>query len=342
MANDRDVEEVLRAEQDLYRAMVARDRTALLEMLAPDVVYVHSTAVAESRDEYLAGVAAGLYEYESVSSRGVRVRIHGETAFVDGICDMRVGAKEVLRRSSTCCSCSRGCVAGARGAWCIGTRSHSRLRKWKPNSSRKQPRSSCKRGAAESCSMPARCCRPVTLEESHAIQVAAAERLGETIAGWKVAATPEGRVVRGGLLRSRVVRSGATLSSSLVPLLGVEAEIAFRFERALPARAPRTATRKSRTRRWRCPPSRSSIPVFATIPAHLCSTGSPTACPTARSSRGTPAAMAKVDLVPNPDVELTIDGIHRAAIGGHLTKDPLLPAVALVNDLRARDRAGAS
>jgi ketosteroid isomerase-like protein len=87
------VKDVLRAEQDLYRAMVAHDRAALHRMLAPDVVYVHSTAVAESRDEYLAGVAAGRYEYESVRSRDTRVRIHGETAFIDGICDMRVGAR---------------------------------------------------------------------------------------------------------------------------------------------------------------------------------------------------------------------------------------------------------
>jgi ketosteroid isomerase-like protein len=93
VAGDAATKEVLRAEQDLYRAMVAHDRTALQKMLAPDVVYVHSTAVAESRDEYLAGVAAGLYEYRSVTSRGVRVRVHGETAFVDGICDMRVGTK---------------------------------------------------------------------------------------------------------------------------------------------------------------------------------------------------------------------------------------------------------
>ena len=45
------------------------------------------------RDEYLAGVADGLYEYESVTSRDTRVRIHGDVAFIDGICDMRVGAK---------------------------------------------------------------------------------------------------------------------------------------------------------------------------------------------------------------------------------------------------------
>lgn len=85
--------EVLRAERDLYRAQVARDRDALRGMLAPDLCYVHSTAVAETREEYLDGIAQGLYEYESIGSRATRVRVNGDTALVDGICDMRVGAK---------------------------------------------------------------------------------------------------------------------------------------------------------------------------------------------------------------------------------------------------------
>src|SRR4051812_47231029 len=84
--------EVLRAEQDLYRAMVADDKKALATMLTTDLVYVHSTAVSETRDEYLAGVAKGLYEYESVTSRDVRMRMHGDVASLDGICDMWVGA----------------------------------------------------------------------------------------------------------------------------------------------------------------------------------------------------------------------------------------------------------
>ena len=92
MGHDAAIAEVLRAEQDLYRAMVG-DHAALSKMLAPDLVYVHSTAVAESRGKYLAGLAEGLYEYETVTSRDTRVRIHGEVALVDGICDMRVGAK---------------------------------------------------------------------------------------------------------------------------------------------------------------------------------------------------------------------------------------------------------
>ena len=85
--------QVLRAEQDLYRAMVARDFGALKAILAEDLVYVHSTAVSESRDQYLAGIAAGLYEYAAVTSRNVRVRVNGTTALLDGVCDMLVGAE---------------------------------------------------------------------------------------------------------------------------------------------------------------------------------------------------------------------------------------------------------
>jgi ketosteroid isomerase-like protein len=83
---------VRRTERALYDAMVARDLAALERALAPDLVYVHSTAVAESRAEYLAGVARGLYEYESIESRDVRLRGDASIVLQDGICDMRVGA----------------------------------------------------------------------------------------------------------------------------------------------------------------------------------------------------------------------------------------------------------
>ena len=84
--------DVRRSERALYDAMVARDFAALERTLAPDLVYVHSTAVTESRAEYLAGVARGLYEYESIESHDVRLRGDESFALQDGICDMRVGA----------------------------------------------------------------------------------------------------------------------------------------------------------------------------------------------------------------------------------------------------------
>jgi ketosteroid isomerase-like protein len=91
-AKDTDMRrEVLAAEQALYQAQIAKDFAALERILSPDLVYVHSTAVAESRAEYLAGAAKGLYEYESIVTRDARVRVHGSVALIDGICDMRVG-----------------------------------------------------------------------------------------------------------------------------------------------------------------------------------------------------------------------------------------------------------
>src|SRR3569833_4384171 len=67
--------------------------------------------------------------------------------------------------------------------------------------------------------------------------MAPARLLGDPIVGWKVATAPDGRLARGGLLRSRVFSDGATGPSALVPLLGVEAEIAFLLERDLSPRA---------------------------------------------------------------------------------------------------------
>ena len=84
--------EIRATETALYRAMIAKDFAALEKILSPDLVYVHSTAVSESKSTYLAGVAKGLYEYESIASRSVKIGIHGNVAVMSGIVDMSVGA----------------------------------------------------------------------------------------------------------------------------------------------------------------------------------------------------------------------------------------------------------
>jgi hypothetical protein len=61
-------------------------------MLAEDLVYIHSTGIAESKDEYLAGVASKLYEYGRIESRGTRVRVFDSIAIIDGVVDMTVSA----------------------------------------------------------------------------------------------------------------------------------------------------------------------------------------------------------------------------------------------------------
>ena len=180
-------------------------------------------------------------------------------------------------------------------------------------------------------------CRPATVDDAHAIQLAMAAALGESIAGWKVATTPEGRVARGGLLASRVVASGATLSSAQMPLLGVEAEIAFRFDRALPARQAPYGYDDVAAVVTALPAIEVVDSRFHTYPktplldrlADFMSNGALVHGETIRRWR-------EIDLA-NVEVELAIDGMTVVRqMGGHPSKDPLLPALALANDLRAQ------
>jgi ketosteroid isomerase-like protein len=85
-------DEVRAAERALYVAQVASDVEAIAPMLDEDLVYIHSTGVAESKDEYLAGVRDRLYEYGTIGSRGVQVEAAGSLAVMHGIVDMTVGA----------------------------------------------------------------------------------------------------------------------------------------------------------------------------------------------------------------------------------------------------------
>jgi ketosteroid isomerase-like protein len=62
-------------------------------MLADDVMYIHSTAVAETKDGYLAGLGNGLYEYVSIESDEVAVRFCGDIAIQTGKVWMLVGAR---------------------------------------------------------------------------------------------------------------------------------------------------------------------------------------------------------------------------------------------------------
>jgi hypothetical protein len=76
------VSEILALEKALYRAMIDRDFETLRDLLSDDLSYMHSTGVAESKAQYLAGVADGLYEYERIESHDVNLHIHLETAVI--------------------------------------------------------------------------------------------------------------------------------------------------------------------------------------------------------------------------------------------------------------------
>jgi hypothetical protein len=80
-------------EQRLYRAQVAGAVADIEPMLSADLRYLHSTGVAETRSQYLAGVAGRLYEYGEITSRKVRLNVSEDLAIQDGVVAMTVSAK---------------------------------------------------------------------------------------------------------------------------------------------------------------------------------------------------------------------------------------------------------
>ena len=181
-------------------------------------------------------------------------------------------------------------------------------------------------------------CKPQTLEDAFAIQDATVAALGETIAGWK-ASIVDGRTVRGAVIASRVFASPARVEAAQMPLLGIEAEIAFRFERDLPAGQysyAQVADAVSAFAAIEIVDSR-----FRTYPDLPIQDRNADFVSNGGFVHGAPVSdWRKLDL-PNIAVMLSVGGAELVRRnGGHPAGDPLLPAVALVNDLPDGVKAG--
>jgi len=179
-------------------------------------------------------------------------------------------------------------------------------------------------------------CRPATLEEALRIQDAIVRQLGETVAGWKVGGLIDGRQSFGVILGSRVVPSGGSVDARDMPLLGMEAEVAFRFLRDAPPRAAAYSHEEVAALVVAFP----AIEVVAT--RYRDYKGTPVIERTADCmSNGAFVVGAEradwrsLDLVRIPVSLAFDDTLVAQAVGGHAASDPLRPAVDLVNTLRS-------
>ena len=178
-------------------------------------------------------------------------------------------------------------------------------------------------------------CRPATLDDALRIQAASVDQMGERIAGWKVGGLIEGRLSYGVLLASRIVPSGGRVDARDIALLGMEAEVGFRFVRDAPPRAAAYSYDEVAERLVAFP----AIEIVATRYrdyqgtavieriADCMSNGAYVVGPDHPAWRA-------VDLA-NLDVTLTFG--ERVVVqrrGGHPAGDPVKPAVDLVNALR--------
>lgn len=76
--------QVLANEQARFDAMIHRDTLALESLLSPDLVYIHSNALRETKADHVRSVISGKIVYEKMEPSNNSVRFFGKTAINTG------------------------------------------------------------------------------------------------------------------------------------------------------------------------------------------------------------------------------------------------------------------
>ena len=111
-------QQVLQAEKERFAAMIKGDRGALEKLLADDLTYIHSTALLQTKDEFIKSVLAGNIDYVSIvpSESDSKVRVNGNSAIATGLAAVNVidnGKDRKIRIRYTTVYANRG------GAWLL-------------------------------------------------------------------------------------------------------------------------------------------------------------------------------------------------------------------------------
>ena len=85
-------QQVLQAEKDRFAAMIKGDRPALEKLLADDLTYTHSSALFETKEQFIKSVTSGNIDYVSIvpNEPDWKVRVNGNTAVVNGVAAVNV------------------------------------------------------------------------------------------------------------------------------------------------------------------------------------------------------------------------------------------------------------
>jgi ketosteroid isomerase-like protein len=79
--------EILALGDRRYQAMTSQNWPALEALLHDDLVYTHSSGVADTRASWLAAMKSGKTKYKSARCGERKVRIYGDVALVSGKAD---------------------------------------------------------------------------------------------------------------------------------------------------------------------------------------------------------------------------------------------------------------
>lgn len=96
------IKDIQQLELRRSEAMIQADEKALADLLADDLVWTHSSARVDSKQDFIASLAAGDLKYERIVLADQVIRVHGTVAVVTGLAEMSAvvkgAAKELCNR----------------------------------------------------------------------------------------------------------------------------------------------------------------------------------------------------------------------------------------------------
>lgn len=81
-----DEKAVVAAEKARFDAQVSKNAEVLNQLLAEDMVYVHSNGNVDNKQSYIQSIKDGNSTYNSIDIQEQKVRMYGKTAIVNGVC----------------------------------------------------------------------------------------------------------------------------------------------------------------------------------------------------------------------------------------------------------------
>ena len=79
-----DEKQIQKLYRDYWEGMIHKDAQGLRDLMAEDYYLEHMTGVRQTRDQFLAGLLAGTFNYYSAEHDAIEVRVHGDSAEMIG------------------------------------------------------------------------------------------------------------------------------------------------------------------------------------------------------------------------------------------------------------------
>jgi hypothetical protein len=84
LAQDKAEDMILKLDKQRFEAQISKDTVALNQLLANDLVYVHSSAVVEGKKEFIGNIANKKWDYREVNIEKAKARVYKNTAIING------------------------------------------------------------------------------------------------------------------------------------------------------------------------------------------------------------------------------------------------------------------